>query len=482
MSDDDFRYPDRDDKIAAPQHSIEQFAQMFVAEYGDKVRYLPEMDGWRIWDGTRWANDTKMKAFNMARTICRREARVANDGRLQRSIASPSTWDAVLKAVRGDLAVLSDEWDKDLFLLNTPGGTVDLRTGEMKQHDPNDYITKVTSVSPSSTADCPIWKRHLNLVLGGDQDLIDYHQRLAGYCLTGYTQEKQFAFAWGTGDNGKSMTFNTWRFIMGDYAQEAAIETFTINHNDPHPTGVAALCGARMVLVSETESGKSLRESVIKQLTGGDPMKARFMRQDEFEFLPQLKLILFGNHKPSLRSVNQAMRSRIHFLPYTITITDRDLSFRTKLEAEYPAILAWMIEGARQWHKDRLQPPKAVLDATDKYLLEQDKFGMFVEDCLDLSDANAFTPTRQILQVQNGWAEAQNEWKMRERDLVDALESKGCRYGKQSNDGQQRRGFYGVQISKQGLAEMYEKMNGGEPPPPPPKEHQHSLSKFAEAL
>ena len=429
----------------APLHSIEQFAQMFVAEYGDVVRYIPEMNSWRVWDGARWANDTSLKTFSMARRICKREARVANEGRLQRTIASPTTWNDVLRAVRPDLARPADQWDRDLYLLNTPAGTVDLRTGDMKEHDPHDYITKVTSVSPKA-GDCSIWQGHLKLVLGGDEELIAYLQRLGGYCLTGYTKEKQFCFAWGTGDNGKSMTFNTWQKITGDYAQMASIETFTVTKNDQHPTGLAALCGARLVLVSETEAGKTLRESTIKQLTGGDTMTARFMRQDEFTYLPQLKLIGFGNHKPVLRSVNEAMRSRIHFLPFTVTITNKDKDFREKLAAEEGAILSWMIAGAVIWFKEGLNPPQAVLDATDKYLLEQDKFGMFIEDCgLDFSDANAFTPTKHLLQAQNLWGEQHNEWKMREPELIEALESEGCPYGrKRLTDGKQCRGFYGV--------------------------------------
>ena len=280
------------DLDTAPASSIELFATMFVNEHGDSVRYNPESDSWYIWDGTRWAKDTKLKTFTMARRICKREARKTNKSSLQRSIAQPSTWDAVLKAVRGEVVRLTNEWDVDLDLLNTPGGTVDLTTGVLRAHDRADYITKCTSVSPSKT-DCPMWKSHLKLILDDNTDLIAYLQRLGGYCLTGFTKEKQFAFAWGTGDNGKSMTFNTWRDIMGDYATMSSIETFTATKSDQHPTGLAALAGARMVLVSETEQGKALRESAIKQLTGGDKMTARFMRQDFFEYMPQFTLIFF---------------------------------------------------------------------------------------------------------------------------------------------------------------------------------------------
>jgi putative DNA primase/helicase len=271
-------------------------------------------------------------------------------------------------------------------LLNTPSGTVDLRTGEMREHDPHDYITKISKVAPKA-GDCTIWKDHLQFVLGGDTALIDYHQRLFGYCLTGFTQEKQFCFAHGEGDNGKSVTFETVMAIMGDYAKPSNIDTFTATNNEQHPTGLADLAGARLVLVSETESGKSFRESTIKQLTGGDTVAARFMRQDFFRFKPQCKLIIFGNHKPSLRSVNTAMRTRIHMLPYNVRITAemKIKDFGQWLASEHEEILAWMIAGAKLWHEQGLQPPQCVIEATDQYFGEQDKFGMFAEDYLDLT-------------------------------------------------------------------------------------------------
>jgi putative DNA primase/helicase len=322
-----------------------------------------------------------------------------------------------------------------LVLAHTPIGTFDLRTGECKRHNPADYITKITKVSPQK-GDCTVWRQHLNLVLGQDNDLVDYHQRLFGYCLTGFTKEKMFCFAHGEGNNGKSMTFNSVMAIMGDYAQSASIDTFTVLNNEQHPTALAALCGARLVIVSETEAGKMLKESTIKLLTGGDKIKARFMRQDEFEYQPQLTLIIFGNHKPSLRSVNEAIRS-----------------FGEKLMAESEELLHWMIEGASIWHEQGLNAPQSVLDATEKYLAEQDKFQMFCDDYLDFRDKAAFTSTKIILKCQHEWAEQQNEWKMREKDLIEVLERKGCRHSRMriKTGRNPERGFVGVQISKGGL-------------------------------
>ena len=440
---------------SAPLGSIELFAQMFVAEHGHEARYVPKWDAWMLWDGTRWKKDEQLQAFTMARRICTREARKLNEETLSRRIASGATYNAVLQVAGSDPKIVAphDIWDLDLWLLNTPIGTVDLRTGEITKHNPAYYITKITKVSPKN-GECRVWREHLKLVLGGDNDLIDYHQRLFGYAMTGFTKEKMFCFAHGEGNNGKSITFNSVSTIMGDYAQSASIDTFTILNNEQHPTGVAALNGARLVIVSETEAGKMLKESTIKLLTGGDKIKARFMRQDEFEYQPQLTLIIFGNHKPSLRSVNEAIRSRIHFLPYTVKIENVDKHFGEKLMVEGEEILHWMIEGAKIWHDEGLNPPQAVLDATEKYLAEQDKFQMFCDDYLDFGDKTAFTTTKIILKCQHDWAEQQNEWKMREKDLVEVMERKGCRYGRLriKQGGNQERGFFGVQISEEGMA------------------------------
>jgi putative DNA primase/helicase len=301
----------------------------------------------------------------------------------------------------------------------------------------------ITKVAPSKT-DCVKWKEHLALVLGGNEDLIDYHQRLFGYCLTGETSEQMFAFAHGEGLNGKSITFNTIMKVMGDYAQSAQMETFTATKNEQHPTGLARLQGARLVVVSENEQGKRLRESIIRTLTGQDPIVARFMRQDEFEYFPEFKLIMFGNHKPALSDVGINMKRRLHFLPYTITIPQDKVNknFDKVLEQEMEGILRWMIEGAAQWYKDGLQAPDAVVEATDNYFTEQDWFQRFMDECLE-HDKNAFIETSLLLKYQHIWAEANNEWKLKDRDLREQLEQRGIRYKRKMK----QRGYVGIKLS-----------------------------------
>jgi putative DNA primase/helicase len=174
------------------------------------------------------------------------------------------------------------KWGAHPRLLNTPNGTIDLRTGKMRAHQPKDYLTKTTAVGPS-TDDCPKWKAHLNRILNADAELIAYVQRMLGYSLTGVTTEHALFFCYGTGANGKGALINTIAGILKDYAQTASVETFTARRNDRHATELAVLRGARLVTVPETEEGRRWAESKIKQLTGGDPMRANFMRQDTFD-------------------------------------------------------------------------------------------------------------------------------------------------------------------------------------------------------
>jgi putative DNA primase/helicase len=455
----------------APFLSQIALTEMFVAEHANEARYVPAWNKWLVWNGTHWEFDEKLRAYDWARKICKREAlKVSKPGRA-RDIASAKTVAAVVTLARcdGKIVATVDQWDADPWLLNTPGGTYDLRTGGRRDHDPGDYITKTTTIAPEG--DCPMWKEHLRYVLGGDSELIAYHQRLFGYCLTGSTREHSLAFAYGTGRNGKSATINTLHAILGDYAQTAAIETFTVSNNDQHPTSMAALRGARLVVVSETEEGKRWAESRIKQLTGGDPIRARFMRQDEFEFLPQLKFIIFGNHKPSLRSVNEAIRARFHLLPYLVTIPEerRDKDFPEKLMAEHGGILAWAIEGCRAWQKQGLNPPAAVRDATKAYLDAEDAIRAWIEDHLE-QDKDAFTPTRELLQYYRMWAEDSGERLLSEKQLSNKLEDHGFPAARRRPAGASRtdnkkRGHEGLRISETARQEMRAKAVTSDPAP-----------------
>ena len=185
---------------------------------------------------------------------------------------------------------------------------------------------------------------------------------MVGYCLTGSIRDHALFFLYGTGGNGKGVLLNTCHDILGDYSAIAAMETFTASKADRHPTDLAMLRGARAVIAQETEDGQRWAESRIKALTGGDAISARFMRQDFFTFKPAFKLLIAGNHKPSLRNVDEAVKRRFNLLPFTVTISkdERDPELAEKLKGEWPGILAWAIEGCLEWQRIGLCPPNAV--------------------------------------------------------------------------------------------------------------------------
>jgi putative DNA primase/helicase len=313
-------------------------AKIFADTNECGLRFVPLIGKWFVWDGQRWEMDVWLKARERAKETCRAEAAKCNKLKAAKLIASARTVSSVERLGQCDpqLVAIIDQWDGDPWLLNTPDGTLDLRGGGMRPHDRNDYITKMTGVAPDFKMPTPLWDAFLKHITKDNAELEGYLQRKTGYELTGITREHALFFSFGTGANGKSTFVNAITACLGDYHQTAPIETFTVSNQDRHPTELARLRGARLVTATETEEGRHCAESRIKQLTGEDPVAARFMRQDFFEYRPQFKLDISGNHKPSLRSVDEAIRRRFNLIPFTLTIPpeERDLELGNKLKAE----------------------------------------------------------------------------------------------------------------------------------------------------
>ena len=370
-----------------PPYSDEALALRFTERYADRLRYVATWSRWWIWNGQHWQYDDTLKVFDFARRVCRGAASEC-DKKFASAVASAKTVAAVERLTRADrrLAATAEQWDADPWLLNTPGGVFDLRLGERRPHDPGYYMTKIAGVAPDAFGPITQWIGFLDRVTGGDAELIAFLQRVVGYALTGVTREHALFFLYGTGANGKTTFLNAITGVMGDYCRIAPIETFTASATDRHPTDFAGLRGARLVSAVETEEGRRWAESKIKALTGGDKISARFMRQDFFEFTPQFKLLIAGNHKPGLRSVDEAIRRRFYLLPFTVTIPaeERDPGLLEKLRTEWPGILHWMIEGCLQWQRDGLAPPAIVTAATAAYLEAEDAIAAWIADCCEI--------------------------------------------------------------------------------------------------
>jgi putative DNA primase/helicase len=430
-----------------PAFSEDALALEFAERYADDLRYVAEWSKWFRWDGKRWAPDKTRHIFDLARKICRKSAAQCND-KSNKGLASAKAVAAVERLAQCDrqLAATIDQWDADPWLLNTPGGVVDLKTGRVRHASPTDFMTKITAAAPGGP--CPIWRKFLQRVTDGDEQLISYLQRVTGYALTGLTIEHVLLFLYGNGGNGKSKFIEAVSGMLGDYHTTASTETFTASHSDRHPTELANLRGARLVTAIETEANRQWAEAKIKALTGGDRISARFMRQDFFEYTPQFLLMIAGNHKPGLRAVDEAMRRRLHLVPFTVKITqeERDGELGEKLKTEWPGILQWAIEGCLQWRKIGLAPPAAVLAATAEYLDSEDALVAWIEECCQ-PDLEAFETRSALYSSFKDWAQQSNEPASSAKRFYASLEARsGIEAAQKRFDPKVERGFRGLKL------------------------------------
>ena len=364
-------------------------ARVFAKRYAGRLRYCHHAGRWYQWTGTYWRPDDLDVAFEFVRVLGR-EITETRDAKDVKEVRKVSFANGVERFTRSDptFAVTASCWDKDTFQLGTPGGTVELRTGKLRPSVPDEGITKTTAIAPAATSDCPVWKRFLAEACAQDFELIRFLQQWAGYSLTGDVREHALVFGYGPGGNGKSVFLNTVAGVMADYAVTAPADTFTASLHDRHPTDLAMLRGARLVAASETEQNRAWAESRIKQLTGGDPVTARFMRRDFFTFQPEFKLFVVGNHQPSLVNVDDAARRRINIVPFVTKPARPDLQLEQKLRQEWPAILQWMIEGCLDWQKNGLIRPSCVMAATSEYFDDQDTFDQWLGDECEVKIGN----------------------------------------------------------------------------------------------
>jgi putative DNA primase/helicase len=348
-------------------------------------------------------------------------------------------------------AVTQECWDQDPMLLGVPGGIIDLRTGDLLPPDPAAGITRQTKAKPEGQARCPRWRAFLLEASGGDPEMIRFLQQWCGYCLTGLTREHALAFIFGPGKNGKSVFLNTVSGLLGDYAVTASMDTFTASRSDKHPTDLAMLKGARLVTASETEEGRAWAESRIKQMTGGDPITARFMRQDFFTFQPQFKLTIVGNHKPAIANVDDAMRRRFNIVPFTVKPANPDPMLEEKLREEFPSILRWMIDGCLDWQANGLMPPSSVSAATADYFNEQDLFGQWLtEEChVELGNLSRWETSSKLFDSWSDYARRSGELPGTQTRLGERLRRRGFTKIDRKVHGTTKKVWQGLELSGQ---------------------------------
>ncbi len=368
--------------------------------YNGDILYCYPLKTWFIWDGTRWKADDRGEIYRMAKAVVKT---IYNDGR---DAASDETRERLIKhALKSEarsrinamvemaqseptVAILPSKFDSDPMLFNVQNGTIDLRTGVLRDHRRDDYITKISPVPYNPAAKYPRWDAFLDQIFQKNKNIIGYIQRKAGYILSGETFEEDLDILYGTGGNGKSTLTEVLIYIVGDYHKKASAETIQENKNKNGSAAspdVASLKGARLVTVSEPEKGLKLNESRVKDMTGRDTITARHLHQEPFDFKPQFKLWIYTNHKPIIGSQDRGIWRRIKLVPFEVSMSEeeQDKQLDIKLQNESSGILNWLIKGCLDWQKNGLQTPQEILEATADYKEEMDVFSeFFKENCI----------------------------------------------------------------------------------------------------
>ncbi len=441
----------REPELRPIEFSDDALAVELSSELGPDWRCDEGTDSWRTWDGQRFKLQKVTKVYHRSRLTCRAAANRCDNARIARQISSKSVMHAVVKvtATHPKHATPVEAYDRNPWLLNTPGGIVDLHTGKLLSHDRNAMMTRMAAAAPTfinqcggwSAASCPVFYDFLHAATGGDQQLMGFLQRIAGYCLTGSIEEHAIFFLYGPGGTGKTVFLNVLHALMADYATNAPMDIFTVATGERHPAELAMLHGARLVTASETEEGRRWDEAKLKAITGGDPITGRFMRGNFFTFKPTFKLLMAGNHRPRMRSADDAMRRRFHVIPYRHKPASPDKTLFERLKAEFGGILAWAVAGELERRKIGLAPPRVVAAATDEYFEAEDSLARWVaERCTVEPTATALS--RDLFRDFRSWAALVGEFIGSERQFVQRLEQHGFQRWRHPVSG--ARGFRGI--------------------------------------
>lgn len=371
----------KNDDLDLTEHGL---ARRLVDEHGAGWRYVPAQGAWLEWTGSHWRPDETRRVLELCRQHCEAAALDEAPGGVRR-ILSERTIRAVERLAQCDprISAAVGEWDRHEMLLNTPAGVLDLATGELLQSDPGLQLTRITQASPGTG--CPRWLKFVGRITGGDGELASYLQRVAGYCLTGRTDEQAFFLLHGPGANGKTVFLEVLAHVLGGYARSAALDTFMAARGERQSFDLAGLDGVRLLIATETEAGRAWAEARIKAITGGDRIAVRHLYQSFYETTASYKLLISGNHRPRISGGGKAMLRRLQMIPFDTVIPEgeRDGRLREKLVQEQDGILGWMLDGCRAWQDSGLRVPQRVRDAVTSYFDNEDVVGQWIAECCD---------------------------------------------------------------------------------------------------
>jgi len=414
-------------------------AKAFVSRYGNDLRYCARAGGWLVYSNGRWAKDENGEVFRLAERVTSNIADAAflttdlderkriNDfakqlrrRRVLENMVGAAAWQK--EVAIGDPTV----FDADPWLFNVANGTIDLRTGDLLEHDRANLLTKIVPIKYDPNARCPRWLQFLDEVFAGDAETVAFVRRVIGYTLTGSNREQAMFVCYGVGHNGKSTLFGIVRNILGDYGDETSSSTFMDRQSGGMTNDLAKLHGARFVSAIETGERSNLAEGLVKAVTGGDRISARFLHQEFFSFEPVFKLWLATNHKPVIKGTDRGIWRRVHLIPFMECFegTRDDKGLRPRLEAELSGILTWAVQGCLEWQQHGLQVSSTVANATANYRAEMDLFAGFIEEkCL--VEESACAGSGELYQSYRSWAEANGERPLSQKWFALRLSDRG---------------------------------------------------------
>jgi putative DNA primase/helicase len=389
-----------------------------------------------IWTGRRWKIDYTGEVHRKAKGVIKsllKEASETDDDKTRKLLASyahkadtRSKYSAIIELSKCEVPILPEDMDKEPMLFNCINGTIDLRTGELQEHRREDYITKIAPFEYNPNAEAPRWRRFLDEIFNGNDGIIPFLQRAVGYAMTGEIREQVLLVLYGKGANGKTTFLETLLKIFGDYGKPSEPNLLIIQKHEQHPTGVADLLGARFVSAMEIGEGKRLNEALVKRLTGKDKLKARFMRQDFFDFEPTHKIFMAVNHKPHIRGTDTGIWRRIRLIPFSVEIPEhkQDRQLQEKLLKEAPGILAWAVQGCLAWQEQGLGITTEIEKATNEYRVEMDTIGAFITECCVEGD-NYKAKASELYDCYCAWCDKSREQAIPQKNFAFYLTERG---------------------------------------------------------
>jgi putative DNA primase/helicase len=410
-------------------------AERLIEAYGDVIRYCVDHKCWYVWTGKFWQPNADLEIITLMKNVAREMALRAIDCDDEGTRRTKVAWamrsqsrhviDNSISLARPLAKIESKIFDQNLYALNLGNGTLNLKTGELKKHDPLDYNAKISPVVYDPNAKCPLWEKFMAEAVP-NENIRNFLQRFAGYTLTGFTGEHCFLMPYGPGRNGKGTMLKLMACILADYAQYADWQSFTLNRNGGFQirNDIARMQGARMVCAMEGEQNQRIAESLIKTLTGGDKIAARFLHREYVEFEPQCKFWLATNHKPRIIGTDHAIWSRIHVIPFNVKFDQPpykiDVELAEKLKAESSGILNWMVQGLQGYKKDGLAVPQEVKDETTAWRQSSDTIGTFLNETT-VKKAEGYVLQADIYDKFRSWCDKTGAYKMPLKDFKTAM-------------------------------------------------------------